>query len=152
MDLSSKKRLAAEILGCGVNRVYIDPSSMEDVFEAVSRDDIRFLIGGGIIKAKQKAGISRGRTRHRMMQKKKGKRMGSGSIKGSKYARLSKKERWMRTIRPVRKQLKELRDNGIITPSTYRKYYTLSKGGMFKDRAHLMSHIETSGKMLRGDK
>ena len=150
MDLSSKRRIAADILGCGINRVYIDPASTEDVFEAVTREDIRFLIDGGVIKAKQKAGISRGRARHSAQQKKKGKRTGKGSTKGSKYARLPRKERWMRTIRPVRKTLKERRDSGQIDRSTYREFYSLAKGGMFKNREHLKTHLKTSGKLKDG--
>ncbi len=147
MDLSSKKRIAADLLGCGVNRVWIDPTYVDDVYEAATRDDIRFLINAGVIKAKQKRGVSRGRARYIMMQKKKGKRRGPGSKKGSKYARLSKKERWMRTIRPIRKRLRELRDMGAIDRSTYRRYYNLAKGGVFKDTRHLEAHLRSSGKL-----
>jgi len=152
MNLASKKRIAADILDCGVNRVYIDPSAMEDVYEAVTREDVRFLIDGGLIKAKQKKGISRGRARHAAKQKKKGKRIGPGSRKGSKYARLSKKQRWIRTIRPIRASLKEMRASGEIDASTYREFYLLSKGGIFKDKKHMRAHLESSGKLKGGSK
>ncbi|MDG6220521.1 MAG: 50S ribosomal protein L19e [Candidatus Thermoplasmatota archaeon] len=150
MDLKTKKRLAADMLGCGLNRVYIDPSAMEEVFEAVTREDIRFLIDGGVIKAKQKQGISRGRARHTAQQKKKGKRIGPGSRKGSRYARLSKKQRWIRTIRPIRRSLREMREGGQIDSKTYREYYNLSKGGMFKNKTHMKTQLEAVGKLKGG--
>ncbi|MCD6461186.1 MAG: 50S ribosomal protein L19e [Thermoplasmata archaeon] len=151
MDLRNKRRLAAEILGCGVNRVYIDPSAMDMVYEAVSRDDIRYLINEGVIKARQKKGVSRGRARMVRLQKMKGKRRGPGSRKGRKYARLTKKERWMNTIRPIRRRLRELRDSGEIDRSTYRRYYRLAKGGTFKNTAHLESHLAAEGKIRGGE-
>ena len=87
---------------------------------------------------------------HVASQKKKGKRIGAGSRKGTKYARLSKKQRWIRTIRPIRKNLRELRDEGKIDTATYREFYLLAKGGMFKDKAHLNAHLKSSGKMQEG--
>ncbi|MCK4717307.1 MAG: 50S ribosomal protein L19e [Thermoplasmata archaeon] len=150
MDLRPKRRMAADVLGCGVNRVYIDPSAMEEVYEAVTKEDIRFLVNGGLIKAKQKKGISRGRARHAAQQKKKGKRIGPGSRKGSKYARLTKKQRWIRVIRPIRASLREMREDGSIDSSTYREFYMLAKGGVFKDKTHLKAHLISSGKMKGG--
>ena len=74
MDLKNQRRLAAEILACGENRIWIDPTRMEEVGEAITRSDIRKLISSKAIKARQKKGVSRGRARHLQGQKKKGKR------------------------------------------------------------------------------
>lgn len=142
MDVSFQRRMASEILKCGYDRVWIDPNALEDVAEAVTRADVRSLIKDGLIVKKQKIGISRGRTRHVMEQKRKGKRKGQGSRKGPKYARMPHKQQWMQTIRPIRKRLRELRDSGVIDATTYRRYYRYSKGGMFRNRAHMESHIE----------
>lgn len=145
MDLRNQRRLAAEILGCGENRVWIDPARIEDVAEAITRSDVRALINSKAIKAKQKAGISRGRARYKSEQKRKGKRRGHGSRKGAKKARTPKKKAWINTIRPVRTQLREYRDQGIIDRRTYRKLYRRAKGGMYRSKARLETQLRTEG-------
>lgn len=51
----------------------------------------------------------------------------------------------MQTIRPIRKKLKELRDSGKIDTMTYRDYYMKAKGGVFKNRPHMESHMKAEG-------
>jgi large subunit ribosomal protein L19e len=145
MDLKNQKRVAAEILKCGGTRVWIDPNRLEDASDAITRADIRTLIASGTIAAKQKKGVSRGRANYAKAQKKKGRRRGQGSRKGKKHARKRSKETWMQAIRPIRKRLKELRDEKKIDTATYRRYYLKAKGGVFKSRPHLDSHLRTEG-------
>ena len=142
VDLSNQRRVAATLLKCGTNRVWIDPNRTEDIAYAVTRDDVRNLIKSGFIKALQKRGISRARIKAAKEQRKKGKRKGQGSRKGAKYARYPKKLRWIATIRPIRTRLRELRDQDIIERKVYRKYYLYAKGGLFKSRGHLKSHLK----------
>ncbi|MDI6916319.1 MAG: 50S ribosomal protein L19e [Thermoplasmatales archaeon] len=142
MNLSNQRRMAASLLKCGINRVWMDPDRSEDIAEAVTRTDVRGLINSGVIKAVRKKGISSGRIRKRKTQKKKGRRKGQGSREGTTYARLPKKKRWIQRIRPQRKLLKELRDGGRIDKKTYRKLYRHASGGMFKSKAHLKSHAQ----------
>jgi large subunit ribosomal protein L19e len=149
MDLKNQRRMASEIIGCGENRVWMDPSRMEDVAEAITRNDIRQLINSKAIKARQKVGISRGRARYIQEQKRKGKRRGHGSRKGAKKARTPKKKAWINTIRPIRAQLKEYRKQELITSSTYRKIYRRAKGGMFRSKARLDAHLKSEG-LLKG--
>jgi len=142
VDLSNQRRMAASLLKCGIHRVWIDTNKTEDVANAVTRDDIRELIKAEIIQKKQKRGISRARIRYARAQRKKGKRKGQGSRKGAKYARFPKKRRWIATIRPIRAQLAELRDQQLIERDVYRKFYLYAKGGMFKNKGHLMAHLK----------
>ncbi len=148
VDLKNQRRMSADLLKCGVNRVWIDTNRTEDVAEAVTRTDIRSLIREGVIKSKHKKGISRARIRHIQEQKHKGKRKGQGSRKGTKHSRLSKKRRWIQTIRPIRRILKEYRDQGQITATTYRKFYRHAKGGMFKSKAHLNAQLEVQNAFI----
>lgn len=134
--------MAASILKCGENRVWIDSNRTEDAANAVTRDDIRGLINSRIIRAKQKKGKSRARIQHAREQRKKGKRKGPGSRKGAKYARYPKKRRWISTIRPIRTELRTLRDQNLIERNIYRKYYLFSKGGLFKNKGHLKAHLK----------
>lgn len=150
VDVKNQKRMAADILKCGRNRVWIDPDHIDTVADAVTRDDIRRLIGQGLIDKKQKKGVSRGRARQTKAQKDKGKQKGEGSRKGAKGARESKKSRWMRTIRPLRRRLRELRDEEEITPAQYRHFYREAKGGAFRSVRHLETHLEQEG-ILEGD-
>ncbi|MFP4170548.1 MAG: 50S ribosomal protein L19e [Methanomassiliicoccales archaeon] len=145
MDLKNQRRMAAEILGCGEGRIWIDPNRIEDVADAITRADVRTAIDSGTIRALPKRGTSRGRIRHGQAQKGKGRRRGVGSRRGSAYARSPRKSRWIHTIRPIRAELKELRDQGKISRSAYREFYLKAKGGMFKSRNHLILHLRTEG-------
>ena len=144
-DLRNQRRLAAAVLDIGEGRVWIDPLHADAVAEAVTRQDIRGLVNKGYIAAAQKAGVSRGRARYQAAQKKSGRQKGPGSRKGAAGARNPRKQRWIRTIRPIRAVLKELRETEKISPSVYRVYYRKAKGGSFRSRAHLVSHMRTDG-------
>jgi large subunit ribosomal protein L19e len=143
MNLKNQRRMASELLKCGVNRVWVDPNRSEDVSDAITRADVRILINSGTIVARQKKGVSRGRAEFEKAQKRKGRQSGHGSRRGKKGARKPSKERWMQAIRPIRRKLKELRDTGKIDPATYRIYYLKAKGGVFKNKTHLVSHLKS---------
>ena len=145
MDLKNQKRMASEILGCGKSRVWIDPNRAEDVEDAITRADIRTAIESGTIRALPKQGVSRGRTRYKLDQRRKGRRRGPGSRKGTSGARKPTKRNWIQTIRPLRQELRQLRDDGRITRSVYRSFYMKAKGGQFKNRKNLLSHLQTEG-------
>nr|MQY68649.1 50S ribosomal protein L19e [Hadesarchaea archaeon] len=83
MKLNTQRRLAADILGVGVNRVWIDSARIADVSSAISREDVKRLIRQGAIKARPELGISRGRFRRRAAKRKQGRRRGVGSRKGT---------------------------------------------------------------------
>ena len=150
-DLRNQRRMAATILKCGDNRVWMDPDRTDEIAKAVTRGDIKILINGGAVKSKQVQGISSGRRKFRQKQKEKGRRKGHGSRKGAKYARLPRKERWIKTIRPIRTYLRKLRDDKLIDRSVYRKYYHRAKGGEFRNKHHLKTHL-ISGGILKEDK
>ena len=137
MNISAQKRLAAELLKCGENRVYFDPYMIEDIKMAITREDVRNLIKEGAIQKKYKQGISKTRKNIRHERKKKGRARGLGKRKGKKGARTPKKEAWMKRIRPQRRELKKLRDRKVITTATYRKLYKNAKGGMFNSVAQM---------------
>lgn len=144
-DLRNQKRMAAELLKCGVNRVWMDQDRLEEIAKAVTKDDIRVLIWGKAIKAKPIQGISNGRKKYMAKQKEKGRRRGHGSRKGAKHSRQPKKEHWIKTIRPIRTYLRILRDENKIDKTTYRRYYRKAKGGEFRSKHHLQTHMISDG-------
>ncbi len=136
-NLAKQRRIAATILKVGEGRVWIDPEATDDVAEAITREDIRGLIEEGVIKKKPKRGVSRGRARIRAMKRALGRRRGYGSRKGTKNARMKRKRQWIIRIRALRRRLKELRAEGVIDKSTYRRLYTRAKGGDIRSVARL---------------
>lgn len=142
MDLKSKRRMAADILKVGINRVWVDPDKPSEVSGAITKNDVRRLINNGTIKAKQKVGISSYRSKKLKQQKKKGRKSGYGKRKGKKGARTVRKEEWMNRIRALRKELTKLKNEKKITTAQYRKCYRLSQSGAFKNKAHMNLHIE----------
>lgn len=144
-DLKNQRRMAALILKCGENRVWLDPTREEEIIDMITRADIRTAINSGVIRKKQKKGISRGRARAQARQKKNRKQVGQGSRKGRSNARYPRKRRWINTIRPIRVTLREMRNSGEIDRHIYRKYYMRAKGGMFRSRSHLISHMKVEG-------
>lgn len=100
-----------------------------------------------MIKAKPKNGTSKGRIRHAAKQKASGKRKGPGSRKGTANARVPSKRAWIATIRPIRDELKQLRENGKISPSVYRLYYRKAKGGLYTSRRNLKQHMVADGNL-----
>ncbi len=143
MNLKLQRRLAASILKCGENRVWMDPDELETIAEAVTKEDIRGLIEDGLIKRKPVRGTSRARARIRAIQRSKGRRRGHGRRKGRKTARMPRKRKWIIRIRALRKKLKELKEAGMLETRAYRILYRKAKGGEFRSVAHLESYIES---------
>jgi large subunit ribosomal protein L19e len=137
--------MAADLLDCGENRVWIDPLEQEDVASAITREDIRRLIRKDVIQKRAEEGTSRARARDREEQRSKGRQSGPGSRSGSKEARNPSKKEWMSKIRAIRDELKSLRDEDHLTSSEYRTYYKRAKGGRYDSRAHLLNHLVIDG-------
>lgn len=134
--------MAAEILGVGESRVWINPEEQEKVEEAITKRDVKNLIESGTIKKKPKKGNSKGRSRKNKAQKDKGRRKGSGRRKGKKGARKSRKDEWKDKIRALRKKLKKMRDEGEIDKKEYRELYKKAKGGYFRNKKHLRLYVQ----------
>ncbi|MBI2573213.1 50S ribosomal protein L19e [Candidatus Woesearchaeota archaeon] len=139
--MTSKKRLAAEVLKVGLDKVRIRTDALEDVSKAITRSDIRGLVAVGKIYAATPSLQSRGRARHIAEQKRKGRQKGHGTRKGAAYSRVTRKDRWMARIRTQRVFLRELREKVIITPKTYQALYRKCKGGYFRNRRHIKLYI-----------
>ncbi len=140
--LKTQKRIAASILKVGEGRVWLDPEDAEAIGAAVTREDVKKLISERAIQVAQKKGISRYRAKKLHLQRTKGRRKGHGKRSGKKGARSPKKAKWISTIRPLRRKLVELRNSGKIDKTTYRKLYSLAKGGVFKNTSHLDMYLK----------
>ena len=143
--LDVQKRLAAQVMKCGEHRVRLNPDSLEEIKEAITKSDIRHLINNGIITKRRLLNTSKYWARKHRKQKSKGKQKGVGSRKGKKTARLPPKREWMNKIRLQRRYIKSLRDNKLISTTDYHEIYMKSKGGFFRSIRHLKLYTQERG-------
>ena len=141
-DLKAQKRLAADVLDVGKNRVWLDPDAQGEIANAITREEIRDLVDQGSIRAKDAKGNSRGRARERNEKRAYGHLKGPGKRKGKAGARQGRKETWQGRIRAQRRRLRELRDDGELTPTQYRELYAKAGGGEFRSVRYMETFIE----------
>lgn len=142
-DLKAQRRLAADVLDVGENRVWFDPGAQGEIATAITREEIRELVEDGIIQAKAKQGNSRQRVRVRNAKRAYGHRKGQGSRKGKKNARHDGRDEWIDGIRAQRRELRELRDAGVISPTVYRQVYNKARGGEFRSVRYMLNYLES---------
>jgi large subunit ribosomal protein L19e len=141
MGANSVRKIAAGMLKCGESRIRIEMT--KEVEEALTRDDVRSLIRSGLVWKVQKKGTSKFRTKIAFRQKRKGRRTRMGSRHGTFNARSGpKKRRWIKSIRSLRRLLKELKVNGQIEASTYTQFYPRIKGGEFRNKKHILTYMD----------
>lgn len=134
MSLKSQKRLAANLLGGGLNRVWIDPEENDRVQSAITRDEIKTLIREGRIRLLPKTGVSRGRIRAKAGRRKK-----AGSRKGGQK---QGKDAWVPRIRAIRRHLRWLRDKRQLTGVSYTQLLGMAKGGAFRSGSHVDEYVK----------
>lgn len=138
--LPTIRRLASSLLNVGKNAVWLDPTSTK-FGSASSRPDVRKLIQDGFIKKRLRKVHSKFHSRKLAMEKKKGRHLGTGKVRGTKNARFPEKTRWIQKIRSLRAELHQMRKAGLITPSHHKTLYRQCKGNLFKNAAALKEHV-----------
>merc|ERR1739838_854838 len=129
--LRLQRRLAATVLKCGRNRVWIDPNECSEVTLANSRKNIRKLYKDGLIMKRQVQMHSRSRV----------KRVHEGKRKGTKNARMPVKVQWMRRQRVLRRLLRKYRQAKKITSDIYHHFYIAAKGNQYRNKTVLIEAI-----------
>ena len=140
VNLRAKKRLVSRIVGVGVNRVRFDTDHLDDVADAITRDDIRSLITANTISIKSFKGTSRGRAKTKKIQKSK-RGATQGSKKGRKGARVGKKTGYVNKVRSLRYLLRIAKDRKEITNDAYKTIYKKINGNTVRNKAHLRTII-----------
>jgi large subunit ribosomal protein L19e len=141
VNLKTKKRLVSRITGVGVHRVWFDSERLDDIADAITRENIRSLITAKTIRIKSFKGTSRGRAKQKKIQKSK-RGTTAGSKRGTKGARIGKKQLYVKKIRSLRTLLKMVKDRKEITNEQFWSLYKKVGGNTVRNKAHLRTLIE----------
>ena len=141
VNLRAKKRLVSRITGVGIHRVRFDSDHLEDIADAITRDNIRSLITANTIRITKIVGTSRGRAQFKKTQRKK-RGITQGRKKGRKGARIARKDLHIIKVRALRYRLKVAKDRKEITNKEFWTLYKMINGNTIRNSAHLRSLIE----------
>jgi ribosomal protein L19E len=139
MNLRKKKELASKTLKVGKNRIIINKEGLDEIKEAITKQDILSLYQGGIIYIKPVKG-------RRKIIKRKTKK-GAGKIKMKVKNR---KTEYVRITRKLRGHLKNLKNKGEIDREFYLTLRKKIKLRGFKSLGNLKEYILTTKQL--GDK
>lgn len=130
MNLSKKKHLAAVVLKVGKGRISLDEARLDEIKEAITKQDIKDLYKSGAIKIKEKKG--------RKKNEKRKTRIGEGKIKKIIKRR---KRGYVRITRKLRNYVKELRKQKRIDNKLYQELRKKIKARIFKSKAQLKEYL-----------
>ncbi|MDD5022826.1 MAG: 50S ribosomal protein L19e [Candidatus ainarchaeum sp.] len=143
-EIKTIKRLAADILNAGVNRVRIknnlNENEKKQLDESITRANVRDLIKDKIVFLKEMKG--------KKSKKEKKNKKTTGKRRGKKYSIVTKKERWMEKVRAQRKYLKQLITEGRLDKENKRIVYLKIKGNSFRSKQAMHAYLEEN-KMIR---
>jgi large subunit ribosomal protein L19e len=141
VNLKAKKRLASRVTGVGVHRIKFDSDHLDDVADAITRENIRSLITANTIQIRPFTGTSRGRAQDKKDQKNK-RGTKQGSKQGRKGARVGKKEVYVAKVRSLRRLLKIAKDRKELTNPEFWSLYKKVGGNTVRNKAHLRQLME----------
>ncbi|MDG7008127.1 MAG: 50S ribosomal protein L19e [Nitrososphaerota archaeon] len=144
MNLKSKRRLAASVLGVGQDRIIFNDEYSDLIQDAITRSTIRGLVGFGAIRVAPEKGVSRGRFRTKSRKLKRGR--GTGSTEGTATARNPRKSVWISKVRALRWRLKVAKDRKDISSEAYKRLYKQVKGGQVRGVKHLLDLMKEAKK------
>jgi len=141
VNLRAKKRLASRVTGVGVHRIKFDSDHLDDIADAITRENIRSLITANTIQIKPFTGTSRGRAQEKKDQKNK-RGAKQGAKQGRKGARVGKKEIYVAKVRALRRLLKIAKDRKDLTNPEFWSLYKKVGGNTVRNKAHLRLLME----------
>ena len=129
MNLKKKKKLAAKALRVGIDKISFNPSRIDEIKEAITKQDIKDLKASGAILIKdkkvRKTKIKRSRRRH-------------GSIR--KKVNKSKQE-YVKLTRKLREYIREMRYQEKINEEKYKELMKKIKISAFKSKRHIKENM-----------
>lgn len=135
-NLKAKKTMAAKVLGVGLNKVWFDPSRLNEIKEAITKQDIADLIKDKAIKKKPDEGVKRRAGKLKLKRKNKGRKRNEGRIRLR-----TRKQDYHKRIRKMRNFLKTFKKNEQISKKRYYELYGWLKAGVIKNRQGIIERI-----------
>ena len=131
MNFANKKALAAKVLKVGKNRIYFNTESLDEIKEAITRQDIQDLYKAGAIQIKEVAG------RKKIVKRKQRRRTGKIKKKVNKS-----KQEYVIITRKLRTFLKFLLKTGSIDRDKYKEARKQVRARKFKSKRNLKEAME----------
>ena len=131
MNLANKKKLAAKVLKVGKNRIYFVKDNLDEIKEAITRQDITDLHGAGAIQIKEVSG------RKKVVKRKNRRRVGKIKKKVN-----NRKKEYMIITRKLRSYIKFLLKTNSIDKKTYRETRKQIRARKFKSKRNLKEALE----------
>jgi large subunit ribosomal protein L19e len=131
MNLKKKKILAAKTLKVGIARIVFLKPRLDEIKEAITKQDIKKLNEDGAILIKNIKGTKK--------VEKKAKKRGPGNIK----KKINKRKRdYITMTRKLRKHISGLKKQGELSNKEFTQIRKKIKNKEFKSKAHLKEHIK----------
>ncbi len=130
MKLETKKALASRALEVGKGRIAFNTTRLNEIKEAITKQDIKDLQKSGAITVKEVSG------RRKNIKKKTRRRQGS-----RKKIVNNRKEEYMALTRKLRQFIQHLKRTATIDLETYRKLRKEIRAKLFKSKAHLKERL-----------
>lgn len=134
-----QKRLAAQILDVGKNKVWLDPIYLKEIGEAITNADIAALIKDGAIKKLPMVGSKRRAGRLREARKKRRRSRGYGK---KRMVPKQRKREYVYRIRKLRVYITSLKQQGSIDINQYKKLRILANAGLIKTKQDIMARLK----------
>ncbi len=130
MNLGKKKELAKRTLGVGKGRIAFAGSRLEDIKEAITKQDIKDLHKEGAIVIKPIKG------RRKVLIKKKRRSVGNVRVRVN-----TRKRDYVTLTRKLRKYLSALKERGEISKEEYEDIRKKIRNKIFRSKAHLKDYL-----------
>ncbi len=129
MNLNNKKELTARTLKVGKGRIMFVKARLEEIKEALTKQDIRDLKNEGAIKIKEVKGRSKVKKR---------KRRGPGKIKKKINTR---KQDYVKMTRKLRAYVSEMKKQDILSGKDAESIRKKIRNKKFRSKVHLKDYI-----------
>ena len=130
MKLDLKKNLAAKTLKVGRDKVQFDNTRLDEIKEAITRQDIRDLLASNAIKIKENKG--------RKTNVKRNNRRRTGKVKMKVKTR---KQDYVKMTRKLRAYIKELKKQGKMDVEEYKDKRKKIRNKIYKSKRNLKEHL-----------
>ena len=130
MDLSKKKALMPRTLGVGKGRILFNVNRIDEIKEAITKQDVRDLLNSRAIFIKEIKG-------RKVNSSKKRRRAGSVRMRPN-----TRKRDYIVLTRKLRTYVAEIRKHGSINKEEFIKIRKGIRSKIFKNKAHLKENIQ----------